>query len=210
MNDRPGIPGRGVVAGGACARRWETRTGMVRNGSAKSRGALPLSRVATVTIGRRHSGSEVAKVAGHGDVRTGQRETGGAMVKNRARPGGRCVARVACLWIRKGHVVWGWRNIDRGGSALIKGIVATVASRRQRSGIVTVYMALRAGDSCCMRPRQREGCRAVIESGGRPICRRVADGTIRGEACGNMIWNRGAGEVHGAVPVGQMAPIASG
>jgi hypothetical protein len=57
---------------------------MVRHGPAQRCGALPLSGVATVTIGRRHSGTGVAKVAGHGDMRAGQRETGCIVIKNRA------------------------------------------------------------------------------------------------------------------------------
>jgi hypothetical protein len=165
---------------------------VIRHRPAQCRRALPLSGVAAVAIRWRHSGTGVAEVARRSYVQSDQWKSGGAMVKNRARPCCRCVARVACLWIRKGHVVWSWRNKDRGGGASIKGIVATVASRRQRSGIVTVYVALRAGDSCCMRPGQREGGGAVIESGGRPIRRRVADGTIGRKACRNMIWNRSA------------------
>ena len=55
-------------------------------------GALPLSRVATVAIRRRHSATGVAKGAGHSDVRSGQRETRRAVIKNRAQPGSRRVA----------------------------------------------------------------------------------------------------------------------
>lgn len=141
-------PCRGRVAGRTRAWSRETIASMVRHCPAQRRRALPLSSVAAVTVGRGHGGTDVAEIAGYGNVRAGQGEAGGAMVKNRARPGSRCMARVACLWISKDHMVWSWRNINRGGGALIKWIVATVASGRQRSGIVTVYVALRAGNSC--------------------------------------------------------------
>jgi len=49
---------------------------------AQRRSALPLSGVATVTVGGRHGGAGVAKVAGHGDVRAGQRETSRVVVEH--------------------------------------------------------------------------------------------------------------------------------
>jgi hypothetical protein len=184
--------------------RGGIRGEVIRDSPAERRCALPLGGVATVAIRWRHSGAGVAKGASRCDVRTGQRKAGGAVVKDRAQPRGRGVARVACLWIAKGHVVWN-RPAD-GGGALIKGIVAAVASRGQRSGKV-IGMALRAGNSCQMRPGQREGCGAVIESGSRPIRRRVANRTVCREPGGNMIRYRSA-HCRGALPSSQMAAIA--
>jgi len=186
------------ICGGVARRAggWDDSDGgrvggeVIRYRSAQRLCALPLSGVATVAVGRRHGGTCVAEIASCCNVRAGEGETRRAVVEDCARPGNRGVARVTCLWIAQSHVVWN-RPAQCGG-ALIKGIVATVASRRQRSGIVTVYMALRAGDSCGMRPGQREGRGAVIESGGRPIRRRVADGTVGRKAGRNMIWNRSA------------------
>jgi hypothetical protein len=69
---------------------------VVRHGPPHRLGALPLSGC---------------------NVRAGQGETCRAVVKDRARPGSRCMARVARLWIREGHMVWSWRNKDRGSGA---------------------------------------------------------------------------------------------
>lgn len=79
---------------------------MVRHRAAQRGGALPLSGVATVTIGRRHCGTDVAKVAGHGDVRAGQGETGRVVIEDRAKPGGRGVARRAGGGITGRNVIW--------------------------------------------------------------------------------------------------------
>lgn len=61
---------------------------VVRYRPAQRCGALPLSGVAIVAIGWRPSRTDVAKVASQwwGHVRAGQRETGGAVVKDRAQP----------------------------------------------------------------------------------------------------------------------------
>jgi len=58
-----------------------------------------------------------------------------------------------------------------------------------------------------MRPGQREGCGAVIESGSRPIRRRVANRTVCREPGGNMIRDRSA-QCRRALPSSQMAAIA--
>jgi hypothetical protein len=151
----------GVVAGRARARRRETIAGMVRDGSAKSCSALPLSGVATVAICWRHGGTGVAKVAGYSDVRAGQREPGGAMVEDRAEPGGRGVARRAGGWIPRSDVIR-YRPAE-GRGALPSRSVATVAIGRQRAAVVPIHVAQRAGDSR-VRARQRKGCSGVIES----------------------------------------------
>jgi hypothetical protein len=79
-------PRCGVVARGARARGQETIPGVVRHGSAQRGGALPLGRVAAVAIcGRRRRG-RVAQIAGGGDVRASQRESGRAVIKSRAEP----------------------------------------------------------------------------------------------------------------------------
>ena len=166
VGKRRAQPIRRRVAGCACGSgdsgRGRVGGEVIRHGPAHRRGALPLSRVAAVTVGRRHGGTGMAEVASHRDMRAGEGETRCAVIEDRARPGNCGVARVASFWIGESHVV-GNRSAH-GRSALIQGIVAPVASGRQRSGIVTVYVALRAGDSGCMRAGQWEGCGVVIES----------------------------------------------
>jgi hypothetical protein len=90
---------------------------VIRHGPAHRLGALPLSGVATVAVGRRLSGAGVAKVARRSNVQSDQWKSGRAVVKDRARPGSRRMARVARLWIRQGHVVWSWRDKGRGNGA---------------------------------------------------------------------------------------------
>jgi len=87
-----GRPIRGRVARRAGARSREPSASMIRHISAKCCGTRPLSNVATVAIGRRHGGCEVAKVAGRCDVCTGQGETSGAVVKHSTEPIGCRVA----------------------------------------------------------------------------------------------------------------------
>ena len=79
-------PCRGRVAGRARAGSRETGPCMVRHGPAQRGGALPIRSVATVAIGRRHSGTGVAKIACHSDMRAGQGETGRVVIKDRAQP----------------------------------------------------------------------------------------------------------------------------
>lgn len=98
---RRGRPVSGRMARRAGAGRRETRAGVVRNSSAKCCRAVPVGRMATVAVGRRHGGTGVAKVAGHGDVRTGQGEPGGAVVKDRSEPRGCGVAGSTSSWIGK-------------------------------------------------------------------------------------------------------------
>jgi len=86
---RPKPIGRGVArrAGG-----WDDSDDggvggeVIRHRPAQRSRALPLSSVATIAIGRRLGGTGVAKVAGHGDVRAGQGETGCAVIEDCAQP----------------------------------------------------------------------------------------------------------------------------
>jgi hypothetical protein len=103
-----------VVAGraGGCgiddSRHGRIGGKVIRYHPAQRGGALPVGGVATVTIGRRPSRTDVAGSAGRwhwGNVHSGQRETGGAMVKRRAQPGGRRMACRACGWIAGSDMV---------------------------------------------------------------------------------------------------------
>jgi hypothetical protein len=202
-------PCRSCMACRASARSRETVASVIRNRSAQRRGALPVRRVATVTIGWRHGGSEVAKVAGRRYVCSGQGETGSAVVKHSAEPIGGRVAGPAGGWIGQSDVVRSARI--HGGVCrvcIIRG-VAAVASGRQRAAVVAVHVAQGTGNRC-VRARQRKSGGAVIERGSRPVRGGVADRTIGREACRNMIWNRGAGECHRVIPIGQMAAVARG
>ena len=204
VSERRASPCCGVVAGRARARGRETIAGMVRDGSAKSCSALPLSGVATVAIGRRHCGTDVAKVAGHRDVRAGQRETGRVVVEDRAQPRGRGVARRARGGITGSDVIR-YRPAE-GRGALPSRRVATVAIGGQRPAVISIHMAQRAGDGR-VRPGQREGCSGVIESRGRPIRSRVADRTVCRKTCRNMIRHC-ATKSRSALPGSQMATVA--
>lgn len=153
-------PCRGRVAGGARAGSREAGPGMVRHRPAHRGGALPLSGVATVAIGRRDSGSGVAEVAGHGHMRAGQWKTCGVVIKDGAQPGGRGVARRAGGGVTGSDVVW-YRSAE-GRGALPGGSVATVAIGGQRAAVVAVHMAQRTGDGR-VRTGQGEGCGGVIE-----------------------------------------------
>jgi len=177
---------------------------VIRYRPAHRLGALPLSRVAAVAIRRRHGRTGVAQVAGHGDVRAGQGKTGRAVVKDRAEPRGRRVARRASGWITGSDVIR-HRPAQRCGALPIRG-VAAVAIGGQGPAVISTHMAKRAGYGR-VRAGQREGCRAVIESGCRPICRGVADRTVRRKPGGNMIRHRAA-KGRSALPGSQMAAIA--
>ena len=86
VRKRRARPCRSRVAGGARARRRETRAGMIRHRPAQRRCALPVRRVAAVAIGWRHSRTGMAKVASDCDMRSGQREARGAVIECRAQP----------------------------------------------------------------------------------------------------------------------------
>jgi hypothetical protein len=141
--------------------RGGIRSEVIRDSSAERCGALPLGGVATVAIRWRHSGAGVAKGASRCDVRAGQRKAGCAVVKDRAQPRGRGVARRAGGWIPGSDVIR-YRPAE-GRGALPLGDVATVAIGWQRAAVIAIHMAQRAGDGR-MRARQWESCRGVIES----------------------------------------------
>jgi hypothetical protein len=78
---------------------------VIRYGPAERCSALPLCRVAAIAIRRGHSGTGVAEVARHSGMRAGQGKAGCAVVKDRAQPRGRGVARRAGGWIACRDVV---------------------------------------------------------------------------------------------------------
>jgi hypothetical protein len=198
-------PGSGVVACRARACRRESISRVVRYLSAQGCGTHPLGYVATVTIGRRDCGSEVAQVAGRRNVRSGQGETGSAVVKDSAEPIGCRVARRASGWIRQGHVVRSARIHSGVCRVLIICGVATVASGWQRAAVVAVHMA-QSASNCGVRARQRERSGAVVERRCRPVRSRMADRAICGEPGRNVIRNRPA-ERRRAVPFRGVATV---
>jgi hypothetical protein len=126
---------------------------------------------------------------GHrGNVHSGQGETGGAMVKDRALPGKRCVARLASVWIIGSHVI---RNAGEVRGALPGRDVAPVAGWRTQL-VVAVYMA-RAAKYRRGRVRARQGKprRGVVERGTCPVQRGVANGAVLREPSRDVIRNVG-------------------
>lgn len=199
-----------VRRGVACrARRWNDSddggvgSEVIRHIPAHGYCALPLRGVATVAIGGRHSGADVAKGAGYGDVRARQWESCRAVVKDRAQPRSCRVAGCASRWITGSDVIR-YRSAERCGALPLRG-VATVTIGGQRAAVVAVHVALRAGHGS-VRAGQRESSRAVVESRCRPIRSGVADRTVRWKSCRNMIWHRAA-KSRRALPGGQMAAI---
>ena len=92
------------------------------------RRALPLSCMAAVAIRGRNGGADMAKVAGHADVRPGQRESRRAVIKNRAEPGCGRVARRAGRWI-PGTDVIGHRTTKRRGALPLRDVAAVAIGR---------------------------------------------------------------------------------
>lgn len=92
VSERRSSPVRCGVTGRARTGSRESSPGVIRNGSAQCRGAIPIGSVTAVAIGWRHSRAGMAKIAGHRDVSAGQRETGGVVIKGSAEPGSRRVA----------------------------------------------------------------------------------------------------------------------
>jgi len=177
---------------------------VVGHHAAQRRRALPIGRVAAVAIRRRRCGTDMAKIASHGDVRAGQREASGGVVEGRAQPRRCRVARRAGCRVTRSDVV-GHRPAECGGALPIGG-VATVAIGGQRAAVIAVYMALSAGNGR-VSAGQRKGCCAVIESRGCPICSRVADGAVLRETRGDVIGHRSA-ESRRALPVCGVAAVA--
>jgi hypothetical protein len=85
--------------------------------------------------------------------------------------------------------------------------VAAIAIGGQRAAVISIHVAQRAGYGG-VRPGQRECCCAVIESGGRPICRGMANRTILREPGCNVIRHRSA-QSSCAVPIGSVTTVAS-
>jgi hypothetical protein len=177
---------------------------VIRNVPAERCGALPLSGVATVAIGWRHGGTDVAKIAGHSRVRPGQRETSRIVIEDRAQPRGRRVAGRAGRGIAGSNVIR--HRAAQGRGALPIRSVAAVAISGESAAVISIHVAQRAGYGR-VRAGQGEGCRAVIERGSRPVCRRVADRTVRRETRCDVI-RYSAAQGRGALPGGQVAAIA--
>src|ERR1700693_2152573 len=91
----------------------------------------------------------------------------------------------------------------QGRGALPSRRVAAVAISGKSTAVISIHVAQRASYGR-VRAGQREGCRVVIEGGGRPVCRRVADRTISWETCCDVIWHSAA-QGRGALPGGQVA-----
>ena len=83
--------------------------------------------------------------------------------------------------------------------------MAAIASRRQRA-LVIVGMALAASHSGLVRPGQRESRCRVIERGGCPVRRRMADRAILREIRRNVV--RDAGNTRRAGPLRDVAVVA--
>ncbi len=134
--------------------------------------------MAIVTIGRRHSGRDVARSAGRrhrGNVHSSEGETGGGVVKYRAQPGARRMARLASLGIAGSDVI---RDPGEIRGALPGRDVATVAGGGTQR-VVVVYMARAA--KCRrghVRSRQGKPGDAVIERR-VPARWRMAIGAVR-------------------------------
>ena len=115
----------------------------------------------------------MALYALHGGVEAGQRERRVVVIEGRGGPVSRGVALRAIGWEAGSNV----RRV--GGSSKV-GLVAPIASRGQRAGIVIVGVAACARHSY-MGAGQRERCVVVIERRPRPVCRGVALRAIRWE-----------------------------
>lgn len=151
--------------------------------------------VAGVAIrgGAREDIVDVAFDAIDGGVRAGKRERSAVVVEGGSSPSRGGVACLAGCREARGRV----RGVSGSGPV---GLVAAVAGRGER-GVVVVHMAGSAGNSC-MRTGKRECRGGVIEGRGSPVRRGVADGAIRGEAGGDVVWIRSSREV------GLMAGVA--
>jgi hypothetical protein len=142
-------PVRRGVARRACA--WDDSddgsvcSEVIRYIPAQGLSFLPISGVTAVTISRRHSGADVAKVASYGDMRACQRETGRAVVKDCAQPRSGCVARSTSCWVTGIDVIR--HRAAHGCSALPLSRVAAVAVGGQRAAVIAIHVAQRAGHS---------------------------------------------------------------
>jgi hypothetical protein len=179
---------------------------VIRYRTAHVCGALPISDVATVTISRRPSCTDVAGNAerGRGNVQSGQGETSRVVIKDRAQPGARCMARLASLGVTGSDVI---RDPGEVRGALPGRDVAPVAGWRTER-VVVVYMA-RAAKYLRGRVRSRQGkpSRGVVERGTCPVQRGVTNGAVLREPCRDVIRNV-APQRRRALPVQNVAPVA--
>lgn len=166
-------PGGGVVAGRASG--WECRSHVVGIG-----GGCENSLVARVTIRRRAgvASAHVAIRASHRGMRSGQREHGLAVVKNRRHPGRGVVAYLAIRGEPAGDMV-------RSGCLLELRQVARNARGAQpheHSAGVAVAASQRGVET-----GEREQRLGVVKRRVEPRCRAVADRTIRGKSGGHVV-----------------------
>ena len=138
---------------------------------------------------------DVAFDAVHGDVRAGERERSVVVIERCSGPGSRGVAGIASGWEA-------CRCVSRiGGSVPIRRMASVTGSGQ--SCVVVIHVALCAGNGG-MRAGEWERRVVVIERGGSPVCRRVADRAICREAAGHVI------RVRSSVVIGLVAGIAGG
>lgn len=155
----------------------EARRNVIRYIAAQRLGGIPVRKVAAdasrVRAGQRIISVHVAQRASRCQVRAGQRETRGRMVKRRIRPGRRIVAgRTLCRREARRNVIW--HIAAQRLRAVPICCVAAVASRIRRiQCVVAVHVAQRTGGRN-MRARQREARRAVIKLPIQPTNRVVA------------------------------------
>ena len=181
IEDARGPRRDGVASGAGGCRRGETGSDVIWNRAADARSAQKSRLVAAVAI----SGIErviVIYVAGRAgsrrrQMRSGQGETGNAVVEGCSAPACRRVAmRTICRRKR------GARSGMHGSVGLLPGrqmaTRVTAVRRGDRQTVVVVDVAQIAGH-VRMPVGQQESRRAVIEDCGRPTDRRVARRTIR-------------------------------
>jgi hypothetical protein len=184
---------------------WITGSDVIRYQRTQIRGALPLRSVASVAIRWRRGGTGVAKAAGHGGVRAGQREGRIGVIEIETCPIHRGVADGAIGREPRRNVV-GYRASKRCG-ALPGGDMAPVA----RGGIERIVVIHVTGKAGCrsrgnVQARQVKPRPAVVECCGRPTRRRVAVGTVSYRKRGS---GGGVRRGNSLLPVRQMAAGSS-
>jgi len=183
-----GARGKGDPSDGSVGGR------VIWHNAAQSRCAVPLGHMAARANNRWHGRADVAKGAGSSDVRADQRESSGAVVKDRAQPRSRRVAILACLRIPEGDMVWRRRNIrGRVCSALIKRVVAAIASNGQIAGVTGRTDVAQGACSGHVSSTQRERGVVVVEHRVCPGDRVMAKRAIRGERRRHVIRYAGVG-----------------
>ena len=169
-------------------------------------GAREISGMAGVTVGRRATivAVRVARPTINRRAKTGERESGGGVVKCRRRPSGRRMAGRAGVADVIGNVV------ERSGSHEI-GLVAGITIGRSAAGESSRGMAGNTGRRS-MQTGQRETGGRVIESGGLPDTGRMARRAGVTDTGGDVVRALGAGKVHrvASVAVGWCPAVVSG